>query len=94
MTLLSQAQWSVSTQTCSLQATDTLEVGRTTTGEIGYVGHIPAPTVRVRRMHDGYIQIVADKVVYFRKFGATNPNPVTQDPRPNEIIHFKEYSPS
>jgi PBSX family phage portal protein len=70
-----------------------LEVGRTTTGEIGYLGHIPAPTMRVRRIHDGYIQIVADKVIYFRKFGATNPNPVTNDPRPNEIIHFKEYSP-
>ena len=70
-----------------------LEVGRTTTGEIGYLGHIPAPTMRVRRIHDGYIQIVADKIVYFRKFGATNPNPVTNDPRPNEIIHFKEYSP-
>ena len=27
-----------------------IEIGRTTTGEIGYVGHIPAPTVRVRRM--------------------------------------------
>jgi len=70
-----------------------LEIGRTTTGEIGYLGHVPAPTMRVRRMHDGYIQIVAEKVVYFRKFGATNPNPVTDDPRPNEIIHFKEYSP-
>ena len=70
-----------------------IEIGRTTTGEIGYVGHIPAPTVRVRRMHDGYVQIVGDKVVYFRKFGATNPNPVTQDPRPNEIIHLSEYSP-
>ena len=70
-----------------------IEIGRTTTGEIGYVGHIPAPTVRVRRMHDGYVQIVGDKVVYFRKFGATNPNPVTQDPRPNEIIHVREYSP-
>ncbi len=70
-----------------------LEVGRTTSGEIGYLGHIPAPTMRVRRLHDGYMQIVADKVVYFRNFGATNPNPVTDDPRPNEIIHLKEYSP-
>ena len=70
-----------------------LEVGRTTSGEIGYIGHIPASTMRVRRLHDGYIQIVSDKVVYFRNFGATNPNPVTKDPRPNEILHFKEYSP-
>ena len=70
-----------------------LEIGRTTKGEIGYVGHIPATTVRVRRLKDGYVQIIGQKVVYFRNFGATNPNPVTGDPRPNEIIHYKEYSP-
>jgi HK97 family phage portal protein len=49
--------------------------------------------MRVRRLHDGYIQLVADRVVYFRNFGATNENTVTDDPRPNEIIHLKEYSP-
>lgn len=70
-----------------------LEVGRTTKGEIGYVGHIPATTIRVRRLRDGYVQIIGQKVVYFRNFGAKNPNPVTGDPRPNEIIHYKEYSP-
>lgn len=70
-----------------------IEVGRTTTGEIGYIGHIPATTVRVRRLHDGFVQIIANKVVYFRNFGATNKNPITDDPRPNEIIHIKEYSP-
>lgn len=70
-----------------------IEVGRTVTGEIGYVGHIPATTMRVRRIRDGYIQIIAGTIVYFRNFGATNSNPVTDDPRPNEIIHLKEYSP-
>jgi len=70
-----------------------LEVGRTTTGEIGYIGHIPSTTMRVRRKRDGFVQIIGNKVVYFRNFGATNKNPVTTDPRPNEIIHFKEYSP-
>ena len=70
-----------------------LEVGRTTRGEIGYIGHIPATTMRVRRLRDGYVQIIGSKVVYFRNFGAKNPNPVTSDPRPNEIIHFKQYSP-
>lgn len=70
-----------------------LEVGRTTRGEIGYIGHIPATTVRVRRLKDGYLQIIGNKVVYFRNFGAKNPNPVTSDTRPNEIIHFKQYSP-
>lgn len=70
-----------------------LEVGRTTQGKIGYIGHIPSATMRVRRLKDGYVQIIGQKVVYFRNFGATNPNPITGDPRPNEIIHYKEYSP-
>ena len=70
-----------------------IEVGRTVTGEIGYVGHIPSVSMRVRRLHDGYIQIIAGTITYFRNFGAINSNPVTDDPRPNEIIHLKEYSP-
>ncbi len=70
-----------------------IEVGRTVSGEIGYIGHIPATTVRVRRLRDGFLQIIGQKVVYFRNFGAKNKNPVTDDPRPNEIIHIKSYSP-
>jgi PBSX family phage portal protein len=78
-----------------LQATGNgfIEVGRTVSGEIGYIGHIPATTVRVRRLNDGFLQIIGQQVVYFRNFGARNQNPVTADPRPNEIIHIKEYSP-
>jgi len=78
-----------------LQATGNgfIEVGRTVSGEIGYIGHIPATTVRVRRLRDGYLQIIGQKIVYFRNFGGKNPNPVTTDPRPNEIIHLKQYSP-
>jgi len=78
-----------------LQATGNgyLEVGRTVKGEIGYIGHIPSTTVRVRRLRDGFVQVIANKVVYFRNFGATNPNPLGTDARPNEIIHFKQYSP-
>jgi PBSX family phage portal protein len=70
-----------------------LEIGRTTAGDIGYVGHIPATTVRVRRLRDGFVQIIGNSVVYFRNFGANNQNPMTADTRPNEIIHYKEYSP-
>ena len=70
-----------------------IEVGRTVKGEIGYIGHIPATTVRVRRLNDGFLQIIGQAVVYFRNFGANNPNPVTADSRPNEIIHIKSYSP-
>ena len=70
-----------------------IEIGRTSAGRIGYIGHIPATTIRVRRLHDGFLQIIGNKIVYFRNFAAQNPNPVTADPRPNEIIHIKEYSP-
>lgn len=70
-----------------------LEIGRTALGQIGYIGHVPATTIRVRRLRDGYLQIIGNKVVYFRNFGANNPNPVTGDPRPNELIHYKSYSP-
>jgi PBSX family phage portal protein len=70
-----------------------IEVGRTVTGDIGYIGHIPASTMRVRRLRDGFVQIIGNKVVYFRNFGAKNQNYITDDPRPNEIIHIKEYSP-
>lgn len=71
-----------------------IEIGRTVTGEIGYIGHIPATTIRVRRLRDGYIQIVNQKTVYFRNFQDTKtPNNITNDPRPNELIHLKNYSP-
>ena len=70
-----------------------LEVGRTVAGDVGYLGHIPSTTMRIRRIRDGFTQIVSGQVVYFRNFGATNPNPITEDPRPNEVIHFKAYSP-
>lgn len=72
-----------------------LEVGRKANGEIGYIGHIAATTIRVRRAKDGFIQIVGDKMVFFRNFGdRTTPDPVGEDKRPNELIHIKKYSPT
>jgi len=71
-----------------------VEVGRDLTGSIEYIGHIPATTIRVRVNRDGYIQLVGERVCYFRNFGDTNPNPVTNDAQPNEIIHFKKYTPT
>lgn len=71
-----------------------IEVGRKVNGEIGYIGHIPAVTMRVRRLRDGYLQVVSNKVTFFKNFqDMRNYNPVTNDPRPNEIIHLKKYSP-
>jgi PBSX family phage portal protein len=71
-----------------------IEVGRKNTGEIGYIGHIPAPTMRVRRLRDGFVQIVSGKAVFFRNFQGDEKNPITNDPRPNEIIHIKNYTPT
>jgi len=72
-----------------------LEIGRTTNGKIGYIGHIPAKTMRVRRLRDGYIQLLYGKAVFFRNFGDQDtPNPIAGGlERPNEIIHVKKYTP-
>ena len=70
-----------------------IEVGRKINGDIGYIGHIPSTTIRVRRMRDGYIQIVNQRVVFFRNFQGKEENTVTSDSRPNELIHIKKYSP-
>lgn len=71
-----------------------IEIGRDIKGRIKYIGHIPAIYVRVRRHRDGFVQIYGNRVAYFRNFGETNPNTVTDDPNPNEIIHLKKYSPN
>ena len=72
-----------------------IEIGRTTNGNIGYIGHIPAKTMRVRRLRDGFIQLLYGKAVYFSNFGDTETeNPIAgQEDRPNEIIHIKKYTP-
>jgi PBSX family phage portal protein len=73
-----------------------LEIGRTTSGKIGYIGHIPSKTMRVRRLRDGFIQLLYGKAVFFRNFGdQETPNPIAGGlDRPNEIIHFKKYTPT
>ena len=73
-----------------------LEISRTTAGNIGYIGHIPAKTMRVRRLRDGFIQLLYGKAVYFRNFGDTETeNPIAGAlDRPNEIIHLKKYTPT
>lgn len=72
-----------------------LEIGRTTAGNIGYIGHIPAKTMRVRRLRDGFIQLLYGKAVFFRNFGdQETENPISGGlERPNEVIHLKKYTP-
>ena len=71
-----------------------IEIGRKSNGQIGYIGHIHASTIRVRRARDGFVQIIADKAVFFRNYGQSDKNPVGDDANPNEIIHIKKASPS
>ena len=72
-----------------------LEVGRTSTGKIGYIGHIPTTTMRIRRHRDGFVQVVYNRYTFFRNFGDTEtPDQVGTDPQPNEVIHFKKFTPS
>lgn len=71
-----------------------LEIGRNRDGTIGYLGHIPANTIRIRTARDGFMQIAGDKYVFFRNYKDEEAaNPLKNDPNPNEIFHFKKYSP-
>lgn len=72
-----------------------IEVGRNGYGNIGYIGHIPASTVRVRYDKDGFVQMVDSRMQFFRNFGdLKTPDPFGKDKRPNEIIQLKKYNPN
>jgi PBSX family phage portal protein len=79
-----------------------IEISRKKDNTIGYVGHIPAKTLRIRKKRDGFVQISGFKAQFFANFGAgvdedgnkqSINNPVGSD-RPNEVIHLKRYSPA
>lgn len=71
------------------------EIGRTVEGKIGYIGHIPSKDLRVRNKKDGFVQYVDGNPIFFRNFGDTSKaDPFGNDRRPNEIIHYKVYSPT
>jgi PBSX family phage portal protein len=78
-----------------------IEIGRKADGAIGYLGHVPAHTIRVRRRRDGFVQVSGFKVQFFANYRAgfdedgneqDIANPIGDD-TPNEIIHIKKYSP-
>lgn len=72
-----------------------LEIGRKRDGSIGYIGHIPSTTMRVRRKRDGFVQVSANKVQFFRNFGDTKTSsPIRSEDTPNEVIHIKKHSPT
>lgn len=71
-----------------------LEIARKKDGSIGYIGHIPAQTMRIRKQRDGFVQMSNYKVQFFANFG----DPKLRNPlgggKPNEVIHIKKYSPT
>ncbi len=71
-----------------------LEIGRKRDGTVGYVGHVPVQSLRIRRKRDGFVQISANKAQFFRNFGDTKTSNPIGDDRPNEILHIKRYSPT
>lgn len=71
-----------------------IEIGRTINGDIQYIGHIPASTVRRRTSKDGYVQIVGKSATYFRNYGEDTPDPIGGDSNPNELIHIFNYTPT
>jgi PBSX family phage portal protein len=72
-----------------------IEIGRNRNGTIGYVGHVPAVFLRVRRGRDGFIQRVGNQWTFFRNFqDKDTKDPINSDEQPNEIIHIKAYSPT
>lgn len=71
-----------------------MEIGRTNGGKVGYIGHVPSTTVRVRRLRDGFVQHVLNIGTFFKQFGTDTEDPLFGDPNPNEMIHFKMYSPT
>ena len=85
-------------QDCLTVGNGYLEVGRNNAGKVGYIGHIPATMVRVRRKRDGFVQLSRSnkiQAVFFRNFQDLEmQDPINADPNPNEIIHFKIYSPN
>lgn len=71
-----------------------IEVGRNNGGTIGYLGHIPASSIRVRANRDGFVQVVGTDRVFFRNFGDTETADIFgESASPNEIIHLKKHSP-
>lgn len=71
------------------------EIGRTVEGRIAYLGHIPSKDMRVRNKKDGFVQYVDGNPIFFRNFGdLRKTDPFGVDPYPNEIIHYKIYSPT
>lgn len=72
-----------------------IEIGRKADGTIGYIGHIPSHTMRIRKKRDGFVQISGHKLRFFANFEDEESisNPVSGE-TPNEVIHIKKYSPT
>lgn len=71
-----------------------IEIGRKINGQIGYIGHVPCTTIRVRKKRDGFVQIISNRAQFFRNLGGKEPDPIGGETQINEIVHIKKYAPS
>lgn len=72
-----------------------LEIGRDDAGNVGYIGHIPATTMRIRRRRDGFVQVSGRSAVFFRNYGdQKTPDPINGDTNPSEVIFLHKYTPT
>lgn len=72
-----------------------IEVGRTTRGQIGYIGHVASHTIRVRRAKDGFVQLTDGSAQFFAPFGKANVTPpFNTNGKPNELIQLKKFTPT
>lgn len=70
-----------------------LEITRNSMGEVDGFYHVPATTVRIRPDRRGFLQIRDGRKRRFRALGvAPSVDPETGEV-PNEILHFRKYTP-
>jgi len=79
-----------------------VEILRDTTGKISNLRHIPAHTMRVRKI-PGFVQIRANRKRFFKEFGddriidarsgSEAKKSLALEFRANEVLHFKIFSP-
>lgn len=71
-----------------------IEIGRKADGTIGYMGHIDARTMRVRRERDGFVQLSGFKAQFFSNFGYPDTANPIGGAKANEVIHIKKHNPN
>lgn len=70
-----------------------LEITRNGAGQVDGFYHVPATTVRVRPDRQGFVQIRDGRKRRFRALGVEAVEDEETGETPNEILHFRKYTP-